>query len=322
MRWAGMLLPLVCACEVLGGADFTGCLAAVQTAVSQTVAGHPDEAERQLVTIITDSQTDRVCLGFAAGDLAVILQRKGDMKGAERYAKQSVAAFDAAAPDYEPALVRPLQVLAQTYLAQQRFASAKEALARLERLPISSSRDRALQAGARGLIAANEQRWKDAEQEYRLAIGAWETAGEGNAISAVPELTNLALLYLNQRRLTDAEPLLERAWHIVDSAEDAGNEQRITVMTNLGVLYGKQSRWPAAAELLRKAMDIAGTVPEIGTTARRRLYETYAEVLRRCGQKGAAKALQAEADSLFPPDTSSLTVDVKGKRLANLQFKP
>jgi uncharacterized protein HemY len=135
-------------------------------------------------------------------------------------------------------------------------------------------------------------------------------------------LTNLALLYLNQRRLTDAEPLLERAWHIVDRAEDAGNEQRIRVMTDLGVLYGKQGRWSAAAGLLRKAMEIAGAAAEMDTPARRRLYETYAEALRRCGQKSAAKALKAEADSLFPPDTSSLTVDVKGKRLANPQFKP
>jgi tetratricopeptide (TPR) repeat protein len=218
------------------------------------------------------------------------VSRTSTRKGAERYARQSVAAFDAAPPDYEAALVRPLQALAQTYLAEQRFASAKEVLARLERLPVSSSRDRALQAGARALIAANEQRWKDAEQEYRLAIGAWETAGEGNAVSAVPELTNLALLYLNQRRLTDAEPLLERAWHIVDRAKDAGNEQRIRVMTDLGVLYGKQGRWSAAAGLLRKAMEIAGAATEMDTPARRRLYETYAEALRRCGQKSAAKA--------------------------------
>jgi tetratricopeptide (TPR) repeat protein len=130
-------------------------------------------------------------------------------------------------------------------------------------------------------------------------------------MSAVPELTNLALLYLNQRRLTDAAPLLERAWHITDRTEDASDEQRITAMTNLGVLYGKQRRWPAAAGLLQKAMTIAAAGTAIRTTARRRLYETYAEVLRRSGQKGEAKALQAEAASLFPPDTSSLTVDVR-----------
>jgi hypothetical protein len=38
--------------------------------------------------------------------------------------------------------------------------------------------------------------------------------------------------------------------------------------------------------------------------------------------KERREGLKAEADSLFPPDTSSLTVDVKGKRLANPQFKP
>ncbi len=312
MRWVAVLLPVMCVCEVGGAEDFSGCLAAVQTAVAQSVAGYPDQAERQLAAIIADSGTSPACLGFASGDLAVLLQRKGDTKAAERYAKQSVAALEAAGPGYRMALIRPLQVLAQTYLAGQRFASAKEVLARLESFPELSSRDRALHAGARALIAANERRRKDAEQEYRLAIGAWETAGEGNAMSAVPELTNLALLYLNQRRLADAAPLLEHAWHITDRTEDASDEQRITAMTNLGVLYGKQRRWPAAAGLLQKAMTIAAAGTPVGTTARRRLYETYAEVLWRSGQKGEARALQARAASLFPPDTSSLTVDVRG----------
>jgi hypothetical protein len=80
-------------------------------------------------------------------------------------------------------------------------------------------------------------------------------------------------------------------------------------MTNLGVLYAKQGRWQAAAELLPHALEIADAGTGIGTVARRRLYDTYAQVLRRSGQKREAKALQARADALLPPDTSSMTVD-------------
>jgi tetratricopeptide (TPR) repeat protein len=242
--------------------------------------------------------------------LAVLLQRRGDVKGAEKYARQAVAALEAGGPKYEIALARPLRVLAETYLAEQRFAKAKEVLARLEHLPEISPRDRAGQAGAQALIDTNEGRWQDAERHYRAAIGAWEEAGEGDAMSIVPELTNLALLYVNQRRLAEAAPLFERARDITDTSKEATDEQRLTVMTNLGVLYSKQGRLPAATEFLRRAMEIAeaGTG---GSIAKRRLYETYALVLRRSGQKREAKALQARADALLLPDTSSMTVDIR-----------
>jgi tetratricopeptide (TPR) repeat protein len=241
--------------------------------------------------------------------LAVLLQRRGDVKGAEKYARQAVAALEAGGPEYEMALARPLRVLAETCLAEQRFTKAKEVLARLEHLPEISPRDRAAQAGAQALIDTNEGRWQDAERHYHAAIGAWEEAGEGDAMSVVPELTNLALLYVNQRRLAEAALLFERARRITDTSKEATDEQRLTVMTNLGVLYSKQGRLPAAIEFLRRAMEIA-EVGTGGSIARRRLYETYALVLRRSGQKREAKALQARADALLLPDTSSMTVDI------------
>jgi hypothetical protein len=41
------------------------------------------------------------------------------------------------------------------------------------------------------LIEANEGRSPDTERHYPAAIGEWEAAGEGDRMSAVPELTNL-----------------------------------------------------------------------------------------------------------------------------------
>jgi tetratricopeptide (TPR) repeat protein len=285
-------------------------LAAVETAVSHSASGRASEAERDLLGIIAQaSGSNRLCLGIASADLAVLLQQRGDIKGAEKYALHSVATLEAGGAECEIALARPLQVLAAAYIAEQRFAKAKDVMARLEHLPDSSQRDRAVRAGSRALIEADEGRWRDAERHYRAAIREWEAAGEGDRMSVVPELTNLALVYLTQRRLADAAPLFERAWRIADASKEATDEQRVTTMTNLGVLYAKQGRWPAAAELLRRALPIADEGTGIRPIARRRLYETYALVLRRSGQKREAKALQARADTLLPADTSSMTVD-------------
>jgi uncharacterized protein HemY len=128
-------------------------------------------------------------------------------------------------------------------------------------------------------------------------------------MSVVPELTNLGLLYLNQRRLADAAPLLERARHIVDASREATDQMRLTALTNLGVLYVKQRQWGPAGELLQPALRIVDAGTRVDTMARRRFYETYAAVLRQSGQKREAKALQARAAALLPPDTSSMTVD-------------
>jgi hypothetical protein len=79
-----------------------------------------------LVGIIAQaSGSDRLCFGIASADLAVPLQRR-DVKGAERHALQSVAALDAGGAEYEIALARPLQVLAEAYFADQRYAKAKD----------------------------------------------------------------------------------------------------------------------------------------------------------------------------------------------------
>jgi tetratricopeptide (TPR) repeat protein len=305
-----MLLPAVFVCRLFGGEPLTGCLASIKTAVSHSASGHWSESERDLVGIIAESSSgNRPCFGIASADLAVLLQRRGDVKQAEKYALQSVAALETGGAEFEIALARPLQVLAEVYLAEQRFAKAKDVMARLEYLPGSSPRDRAVRAGSQALIEANEGRWQNAERQYRAAIGEWEAAGEGDRISVVPELTNLALIYLGQRRLVDAAPLFERAFSIADTSKEATDEQRVTTMTNLGVLYAKQNRWPAAADLLPRALAIAEEGTSVRPIARRRLYETYAFVLRRIGQKREAKALQARADALLPPDTSSMTVD-------------
>jgi tetratricopeptide (TPR) repeat protein len=195
-----MLLPAVCACRLFGAEPLKECLAAIQTAVAHSAAGRWSESERELAGIIAEaSGGNRLCLGIATSNLAVLLQRRGDIKGAETFARQSVAALDTGEPEFEMALTRPLQVLAEVYLAEGRFSKAKEVLARLEHMP-ASPQDRAAQAGSRALIDAHEGRWQDAERHYCEAIVGWEKAGEGDAMSAVPELTNLALLDLNQRR--------------------------------------------------------------------------------------------------------------------------
>jgi tetratricopeptide (TPR) repeat protein len=309
-----MLLAAVCAGRLFGAEPLTGCLAAIQTAVAHGAAGRWNESERELTEVIAQAKDHPLCMGIAYGDLAVLQQRRGDIKGAERYAQQSVTAIDTAGAPGEMALGRPLQVLAQAYIAEHRFDKAKEVLERLEHLPAVSLRDRAVRAGARAWIDEAEGRWQDVERQYHTAIGEWEKAGEGDTISVVPELSNLGLLYLSKGRLGDAAPLFERAWRISGASKETTSEQRLIVTTNLGVLYAKQHRWQAAAEVLRPGLEIAETGTGVGADARRRLYETYVLVLRHTGQKQEAKALQARADALLPPDTSSMTVDAAAGR--------
>ena len=106
MRWIGMLLPAVCACRLFGAEPLKGCLAAIQTAVAHSAAGRWSESERELAGIIAEALAgNRLCLGIATGNLAVLLQRRGDIKGAETFARQSVAALGTG-PEFEMALTR------------------------------------------------------------------------------------------------------------------------------------------------------------------------------------------------------------------------
>src|SRR5262245_8699927 len=107
MRWVGILVPAVCASRLLGAEPLTGCLAAVQTAATHGAAGRWTESERELLGIIANASGGTgLCLGIAFANMAVLRQRRGEVKGVERYALQSVAVLEKGGPECEIALAR------------------------------------------------------------------------------------------------------------------------------------------------------------------------------------------------------------------------
>jgi tetratricopeptide (TPR) repeat protein len=304
---------------LLGGfeasASPTACESVLASANTGITGGQLDRSKAQLTGLLAGfahTPENTLCLGIAASNLAVIAQREGNLKDAEQYGTIAVATFAQADPD-DLAMVRPLQVLAGVYISQGRLEKAKHVIARIESFTMPATKDSALLAGARAAILESEGRVRDAERQYRAAIDEWEKAGEGASLGVVPELCNLALLYMKQKHFDEAALLLRRALKVMDASKEPDSQLRVRVLTNLGILYVRGHDWPGAEAVLGRAMEIARH-SGFQSDVKRRLYEAYAAALKQTGHKREARNLESEATAIFGSDPSSAVVSVDSLR--------
>jgi tetratricopeptide (TPR) repeat protein len=246
-------------------------------------------------------------VGIAASNAAVIAQQQGNAREAERLAAKSVAVLETLGPR-NLSLRRPLQVLAGIYIDQGQFDRAWKTLSRIEAIGPVTAVDTALLSGARGTLFEREGRIPEAEQQYKEAIVQWEKAGA--SLDLVPELENLALLHMKQKRNSEAEALFRRALSIVDASPQATEHLHVSALTNLGIILIQQRDWNDAQIQLAQAMSLALNA-DIRPDLRQRLYEAYAVVLRKAGQKREAGKLETKARGIVAPQTSPQIVSLR-----------
>jgi tetratricopeptide (TPR) repeat protein len=310
-----MVVIIVSSALSLRAAPSTECEAALAWAVEGARLGPSDASKTrfaELLATFEHTPGNALCLGIAASNAAAIAQRQGDVRDAERFASRAVTTLETLGPR-DPSLGRPLQLLAGAYIAQGQFDKARKFLARIESIGPLAPVDAALLAGARATMLEREGRLHEAERQYQEAMSRWEKASPGVALDIVPEMENLALLYMKQERSKEAESLLRSALSIVDTVAEPAAGLRVAVLTNLGIFRVRQHDWSGAQASLARAMAIA-LQSEVQPDVRRRLYEAYAVVLRKAGRKREARKIVDQARGIVMSQSSSQVVSFRELR--------
>ncbi len=185
----------------------------------------------------------------------------------------------------ERVLRKSLELLAQIAVERNASRKADALLNRLEALPHAQPIDVAVSEGLRGDLFLSGGQLMQAESAYRKSISERELAGFGSALSIVPELDNLAILYLNEKRTSEALVLLRRAASITDVPKTDA-DVRVQTLGLLGVGLGRHKDAEEADLCFKHAIELLPEVPagmraDIGRT----VYTNYVAYLRATGAK-------------------------------------
>jgi hypothetical protein len=274
-----------------------------EAAMKQALKGHVAEAEALLPPDLG------ACTGMVMGNVARIAAVQGHMAEAERLAEQSIRMLERFYPPDDWRLLRPLQILASVRLEKGKTARAREAIRRIQSIPIKRPEDRASVHGTVGALRQMEGRWREAEVEYKEALRAWEEAGRSESADAAAMFHCLTALYLVEHRLDDARQALDRAGFIHDRAKDSWPIDRIKYLYLRSVLHARFGEWQQCEQNLHEALSMADREPYVDPALFRVMLGSYAYVLRRNHHPREARSIEARRAAVPKDSTADAVVD-------------
>jgi tetratricopeptide (TPR) repeat protein len=199
------------------------------------------------------------------------------------------------------------------------YREARKLLTRVEALPPATPSDLAINQGLRAIFLEEQGNLADAELEYRKSIASWERLGRGASTEVVPELGNLASLYIKKRRITEALLLLERAFRITETVPCDANI-RVGTLVMLAFAHSLHKDDAEAEKYFRRGLDLLSSLPPaVRAQTGRKLYFAYSSFLEKVGRKKEAKEFRQQAYGLFGPDPSGISVDIDSWLLNSTQ---
>lgn len=206
-------------------------------------------------------------IGRILGQLNRLMDRDS---AARAWLEQSVAAFRLCGnpTDIATALNQLGRVYHLQYRYEEALASASEALTYLD----AGDVERAESHYVLGMVALNQRRWADAEQQQKLAL-EFRLRGEAERTIAWA-YQNLGLVYLkqseygDQNRLREADDWLRAAVAMLETLSDPYHLAR--AQTNLGAVQERLGNYQESIQLYQQAGKLLRAL-----SAQRPLAQTY-----------------------------------------------
>jgi tetratricopeptide (TPR) repeat protein len=313
MRFAQFVVFAIANAHLLAATTSSQCNAVNQQALGLVAAQRTVEAEAQLSQLaakMAGSPENKVCLAVTLSNWSQTLERLGKIGEAEQVAVHSISLFEETVGPHDVLLRVPLIFLAQTAIRKEEFGKASKLLSQVESLPEATHADLATTKGLRADLLEQAGALSDAEESYRESIAENDLAGRGATSSVIPELQNLAMLYINQHRIPEALPLLERAVSLTStplSDIDTRVQSRLLLAICLSLHKDKQR----AEGYFQQAIQLLDALPPaVRPTLGRSVYLHYASFLHDTGHKRESNSLKQKAQALFGSDPGPFTVSV------------
>jgi tetratricopeptide (TPR) repeat protein len=284
------------------------CVDWIQNAVAHVETGQLAEAEAELAAALVQVGNDPAysCTGLILHNMATIASISGRFAEGERLAIRSIATLEKVYPPDDPALLRPLLLLASTRLEQGNRSGFRNAFKRLKGIRPQQLHESAMIHAMEGSLLQSFGKRHEAEVEYLAALGAWTGTGRSETAEAGAVVTSLAMLYIEERRFEEAQQSVERASAIFSEARDAAPMDRTKLLGVRGVLHAQRHEWPAAEKDFRDALSLADSQPAVDTAYFLVLLARFAEALDKNHHRREARRIEARAAAFrraTPPTT-------------------
>ena len=160
--------------------------------------------------------------------------------------------------------VPSLDILAELYLSQGRYAEAEPLILRSLSIDekVYGEDDPAIATHLNNLavLYRNQGRYTEAEPIYLRSLSIREKQLGADHPDVARSLNNLAVIYLSQGRYTEAEPLYLRSLAIWEKQLGADHPVVATSLNNLAELYRNQGRYTEAEPLYLRSLSIDETI--------------------------------------------------------------
>jgi tetratricopeptide (TPR) repeat protein len=300
----------LCLCGEVAPSLDPFCDAINRDAKTLLAEGRGDEVEKRLSAFLTRPDNSRdadFCRGVTSLNLTYAFERSGKVKEAEAEANRSLELFEAAAGS-DAALRRALLAVADIEICKRNFSRAARLVARADHLQNPSHTDLALIHAAKALLLSQQNRLQEAEGEFIESLGERNRSGEARSPDAIPDMCNLASLYLIRGRSAEAVTLLEEVERILDETPP-DDRRRVQTDLILADAYARSRRTQEAEYVFRRAHSIvAARPPALDPDLSRYAELQYATFLRRRGRKREARDVKEQAEARYGKDLSLLTV--------------
>jgi tetratricopeptide (TPR) repeat protein len=280
-------------------------------ALSRVAHGQSMEAENILsVALANGGRLDHVCAGLTMTNIAALLLVSGRLAEAEVMAERSVHTLEESFPPDDPALLRPLQILAAVQFERGKIARARETFKRMQSNRTRRPEDLALVNAMAASLLKAQGRWPEAESQYAAAIHAMKEAGRGDSADAGALLNGLGAIYIEEHRMDAARQTLNEALAVFERAPDADPWDRIKLLHTRGALCARQGEWREAEQDLANALSIADRESRVEPAALRSLLIDYAAVLRKNHRRQEARSIETRIAALGRALENREVVDV------------
>jgi tetratricopeptide (TPR) repeat protein len=317
----GLLVLYVCSaletrCAVAQAVDVPesvgeSCAKLNSEVLDRVANGRSTEALQMLSESLNqDNRLDHICTGLTVNNMAALLSVSGRLDEAEVMAERSIRILDEIYPSDDPALLRPLQILAAVRFEQGKTARAREAFERMQLIRIRRPEDQVLVNAMAASLLEIEGRWTEAESQYYAAIQSLKSAGRGDTAYAGALWNGLGGIYIKEQRMIQAREALDEALAIFERAPDAVSWDRIKVLRMRGTLRARQHQWKEAEEDMANALSVTDRESRIEPTVLRSLLIDYAVVLRKNHRPREARSIQTRIAALQSPGLTDGVVDV------------
>ena len=257
------------------------CIGWIQKAVAQVALGRLAEAGENLSVALgkAGGRAGDPCAGLILHNLGTIASMSGRFGDAEISGRALGRLLEGVYEVDDPALWRPLTLLAGARLEQGKKPAARADLKRLRAIRPEQPQDRALIHGTVASLLQQLGEHRDAEVEYLAALKAWEDSGRGETVDAAVVLTSLATLLIEDRRLEEAGCAVERATAILSHSKDAVPMDHSKLLMVRGALHVRRREWPDAEMNFRDALTIADGQPAVDASYVLKLLTSFVEAL-------------------------------------------